>query len=125
MANELARVDVPYKTVYDSFQSGGWYTATLYTAMQTEDGGMVCDGHAQATQLANHLPITKAFIETLDLDLFTVRVAKMDAQACLWEHRDYIELEEGRQRLRSHVPLITTPGAAIHFPGWEIHMSSG
>jgi hypothetical protein len=125
MAEEIQSADIPYKRLYGEYHSGGWYTATLYTPSESDDHGLVCDGISKPTQLASRLPITQRFLEELGLEFFTVRIARMEADSCLWEHRDYIELDGDKERLRLHVPLIINPGAAMHFPGWNVHMTPG
>lgn len=127
MAEEIQHANISYKALYKDFHSGGWYTATLYAPGESsgDDKGVVCDGIPEPTMLARRLPTTQRFLEGLALDFFMVRIARMEAASCLWEHRDYVELNGDRERLRLHVPIITNPAAAIHFSGWEVHMARG
>lgn len=127
IANEIQDTEITYNLLYDSYHSGGWYTATIFTpGPETEvDTGLLRDGPPKPSRLAVRLPVTRKFLTALNLDFFAVRIARMDAGSHLWEHRDYVELDEAKDRLRLHIPLITNPAATIDFPGCKVHMAVG
>ena len=125
ITDEIRRADIPYKALYADFQSGGWHTALLYTPDTDKSDGTVRDGIASPTPLAQSLPITQRFLEELGLDFFTVRIACNDPDSWLWEHRDYLELDEEKERLRLHVPLVTNPDAIMQFSHCTVHMAAG
>jgi len=125
ITDEIRRADIPYKALYADFQSGGWHTALLYTPDADKSDGTVRDGIASPTPLAQSLPITQRFLEELGLDFFTVRIACNDPDTWLWEHRDYVELDEEKARLRLHVPLVTNPDAIMQFSHCTVHMAAG
>ncbi|MCJ1239375.1 hypothetical protein MMC14_007371 [Varicellaria rhodocarpa] len=52
-------------------------------------------------------------------------MARNDSDSWLWEHRDYVELDEEKKRLRLHVPLITNPKYIIHFSHFTVFMAPG
>jgi hypothetical protein len=87
--------------------------------------GTVRDGAASPTPLAKRLPITQWFLEELGLDFFTVRIARNDPDSWLWEHRDYVKLDEEKKRLRLHVPLVTSPNAIMQFSQCTVHIAPG
>jgi len=58
------------------------------------------------------------------LQVSWARLALMQPGAEVWEHRDFLELEK-RDKVRLHVPLITSAGARLHVPGASVHMAVG
>ncbi|KAK4692243.1 hypothetical protein P7C71_g4921, partial [Lecanoromycetidae sp. Uapishka_2] len=125
MTDEICGADISYKTAYGDYQSGGWHTAIMYAPDGENNDGLVHDGKASPTSLINRLPITKSFLEDLGLDYFTVRIARNDHDSWLWEHRDYVELDEEKKRLRLHVPLVSNPDAIMQFPQCKVHVAPG
>lgn len=116
MTDEICSANINYKTVYGDYQSGGWQTTVLYTPNGENNDGLVHDGEAKPTSLINNLPVTQRFLEELGLDFFTVRIARNDHDSWLWKHRDYVELNEEKKRLRLHVPLVSNPDAIMQIP---------
>lgn len=125
MTDEIRSASINYKTVYGDYQSGGWHTAILYAPDGENNDGLVHDGEAKRTSLVNNLPVTQSFLEELGLDFFTVRIARNDHDSWLWEHRDYVELNEEKKRLRLHVPLVSNPDAMMQFPQCKVHVAPG
>ena len=125
MTDEICSANINYKTVYGDYQSGGWHTAILYAPDGENNDGLVHDGQGKATSLVNSLPITRRFLEELGLDYFTVRIARNDHDSWLWEHRDYVELNEEKKRLRLHVPLVSNLDAIMQFPQCKVHVAPG
>ena len=125
MTDEISSANIPYKAYYADYQSGGWYTAILYSPGVGYSDGTVRDGVANPTPLVQYLPVTQRFLEELGLDYFAVRIACNNPDSWLWEHRDYIELDEKKRRLRLHVPLITNPNAVMQFSQCKVRMAPG
>lgn len=67
IADEICDADISYKTVYGDYQSGGWQIAILYAPDGENNDGLIHDGKASPTSLANSLPITRRFLEGLGL----------------------------------------------------------
>lgn len=123
--DEICGADVSYKTVYGDYRSGGWHTAILYAPDGENNDGLVRDGKASPTSLLDSLPITQRLLEKLGLEFFTVRIARNGHDSWLWEHRDYVELDEEKKRLRLHVPLVSNPDAIMQFPQSKVHVAPG
>lgn len=54
-----------------------------------------------------------------------MRIARNNHDSWLWEHRDYVELDEEKKRLRLHVPLVSNPDAIMQFPQYKVHVAPG
>ena len=125
---EIRSAEISFQIHYGDFQSGGWHTALLYAPPKDDaenSDGTVRDGAASPMPVAERLPITCDFLEGLGLDFFMVRIARNDPDSWLWEHRDYIELDEEKKRLRLHVPLVTSPDAVMQFSQCSVRMAQG
>lgn len=125
MTDEISSADIKYKTAYGDYQSGGWHTAVLYAPGGENNDGFVHDGEAKPTSQVSNMPVTQRFLEELGLEFFTVRIARNDHDSWLWEHRDYVELNEEKKRLRLHVPLVSNPDAIMQFPHCKVHVAPG
>ncbi|CAK1360698.1 hypothetical protein CB0940_06695 [Cercospora beticola] len=126
ITREITDTEIPYQVTYGEFQFGGWHTAALYVPQGQDDSdAIVRDGKAVPTALLDKLPATRGFLAQLDLDYFTVRIARNDVDSWLWEHRDYMELDQGMERCRLHVPLVTNDLAVIQFESHAVHMARG
>ena len=106
-------VNIDYKTVYGDHQSDGWHPTILYAP------------NGENNDWYKNMRITRRFFGDLGLQLFTVHIARNDYDSWLWEHRDYVELNEEKQRLRLHVPLISKPDAIMQFPQCKVNMAPG
>lgn len=126
ITREISNTEVPYQVTYGEFQSGGWHTAALYVPKGQDDrDAIVRDGKAVPTPLLDKLPATRQFLAQLDLNYFTVRIARNEVDSWLWEHRDYMELDQRMERCRLHVPLVTNHLAVIQFERHAVHMARG
>jgi predicted nucleotidyltransferase len=125
IADEISQTDIPYKAVHDEYQSGGWHTAVLYTPGKENSDAAIHGDIAKPTALAESMPLTKKFLRDLKLDYFTVHIARNDPDSWLWEHRDCVELDEERKRVRLHVPLIANPKAIVQFSQCAVFMAPG
>ena len=116
--------DVQWTQTYSEYQSGGWKTLSLYNNSGRPEDANIADGRAIETSLLKKLPNTRKYIESLNLDLMWVRLAKLEANSFLWEHRDYAELNHV-ERLRLHIPLITNTEATLVIGGCRVHLANG
>lgn len=132
-ANVLQRmrheaVSAPTRGVveYGDYQSGGWWTAALmnHSASGDPHDTVIGDGRARPTRLLEAMPVTAAFLHGLGLDYMFVRLARLEPNAFLWEHRDYAELTD-RPRHRLHIPLVTNPSAVLVTAGARVHLAAG
>ena len=98
----------------------------LYQLYSTRDNqtNEITEGQALPNEVADQMPALKALLDKLGLDYFSVRIAKTEPGAFLWEHRDYVELGED-QKLRLHIPLVTSPDANMQIAGAQINMTEG
>ena len=124
LLKEIKNADIPYKKAYSDYQSGGWLTAALYAPDEDCDSAEICDGCAVPCEIMKQLPETKALLNALGLDYFSVRIAATQPDAYLWEHADYLELDES-QKLRLHIPLDTNSGARMSFSDKSVHLEKG
>lgn len=121
MARQLSVADVSWARHYGEYQSGGWWTSSLLGRSADARDAIVADSSdPTATQLLDQLPAFEAFLEALGLRYMNARLARMDAGAALWEHRDYQDLAPvARHRL--HVPLQTNRRAVLVTAGGHSH----
>lgn len=122
MVQELKRTDIPWCRHYSEYQSGGWWTCSLLgPSADAQDGRVIDNAKPVATDALLKLPITKMLLEQLDLRYMMVRLARLDANGALWEHRDYQDLRPiPRQRI--HLPIYTNESAFLVFDGRRFHM---
>ncbi|MFE0061717.1 aspartyl/asparaginyl beta-hydroxylase domain-containing protein, partial [Streptomyces sp. NPDC059003] len=79
---------------------------------------------ARPTDLLQQMPATAGLLAALGLSYVWVRLARLEANAFLWEHRDYDELDQvARHRL--HIPLHTNSSAFLVTGGTKVHMRGG
>ena len=124
VAEEVQAAGIPYQVSYGEYQSGGWHTAMLYQPSKGKTENEIAEGEAVPAPIMDSLPQTKALLESLGLTYFSVRIAKTEPDAYLWEHRDYLELGDSR-KLRLHIPLVSDPEAQMQFSECSVHMQPG
>ncbi|WP_204300239.1 aspartyl/asparaginyl beta-hydroxylase domain-containing protein, partial [Actinoplanes campanulatus] len=78
----------------------------------------------QPTTLLARMRAVQELIADLGVQVMWARLARLDAGAFLWEHRDYGELTT-TERHRLHVPLVTNSSAYLVLGGTKVHMSVG
>lgn len=109
---------------YGEYQSGGWWTASLMNHSGDPHDVVIGDGRPRPTTLLEEMPVTGAFLAGLGLDYMYVRLARLEPNSYLWEHRDYTELRAtGRHRL--HIPLVTNSSAVLVTAGARVHLAAG
>ncbi|WP_327074955.1 aspartyl/asparaginyl beta-hydroxylase domain-containing protein [Kitasatospora purpeofusca] len=124
MRHEALTVQAPWKAEYGAYQSGGWWTTSLMNASGDAADVTIGDCAARPTDLLGRMPATAAFLADLGLDFMWVRLARLEGNAFLWEHRDYDELDQV-ERHRLHVPLHTNRSAFLVTGGSKVHMAGG
>ncbi|MEU0843601.1 aspartyl/asparaginyl beta-hydroxylase domain-containing protein [Streptomyces sp. NPDC005962] len=124
MRHEALTAPAPWKAEYGEFQSGGWWTTSLMNASGDAADVRIADGAARPTALLQHMPATAGLLAELGLSYMWVRLARLEANAFLWEHRDYDELDRV-ERHRLHIPLHTNSSAFLVTGGTKVHMGAG
>ncbi len=130
LAREILAHDIPWSLNYTEYQSLGWYTTSLVNTdgrSQNTTIGESNDSKSESlreTDLLRQLPAAQKLLKMLDLNVFWVRLARLDPGAYLWEHVDYTEFDD-KPRLRLHIPVITSQGARLIVDKSSIHMMRG
>ncbi|MFJ1933074.1 MULTISPECIES: aspartyl/asparaginyl beta-hydroxylase domain-containing protein [unclassified Kitasatospora] len=124
MRHEALTAQAPWKAEYGAYQSGGWWTTSLMNASGDAADVTIGDCAARPTDLLGRMPATAAFLADLGLNFMWVRLARLEGNAFLWEHRDYDELHQV-ERHRLHVPLHTNTSAFLVTGGTKVHMAGG
>ncbi|MFJ8431982.1 aspartyl/asparaginyl beta-hydroxylase domain-containing protein [Kitasatospora sp. NPDC094019] len=124
MRHEALTAKAPWKAEYGAYQSGGWWTTSLMNASGDAADVTIGDCAARPTGLLGKMPATAAFLAELGLDFMWVRLARLEGNAFLWEHRDYDELDQV-ERHRLHIPLHTNSSAFLVTGGTKVHMAGG
>lgn len=124
MRHEALTAQAPWKAEYGAYQSGGWWTSSLMNASGDAADVTIGDCAARPTNLLGKMPATAAFLADLGLNFMWVRLARLEGNAFLWEHRDYDELDQV-ERHRLHIPLHTNSSAFLVTSGIKVHMAGG
>ncbi|GGS84694.1 hypothetical protein GCM10010156_49170 [Planobispora rosea] len=124
MRQEALNTPTPGVISYSDYQSGGWWTASLLNHSGDPHDTIIGDGTPQPTTLLEHMPTTAAFLRELGLRYMYVRLARLEPNGWLWEHRDYAELTDV-PRHRLHIPLATNASAVLVTAGARVHMRTG
>lgn len=124
MRHEALTAPAPWKAEYGEFQSGGWWTTSLMNSSGKAEEVRIADGTARPTPALEHMPATASLLADLGLSYMWVRLARLEANAFLWEHRDYNELDRV-ERHRLHIPLHTNSSAFLVTGGCKVHMTDG
>ncbi|KOU63675.1 aspartyl beta-hydroxylase [Streptomyces sp. WM4235] len=124
MRHEALTVRAPWKAEYGAYQSGGWWTTSLMNASGDAADVTIGDCAAKPTGLLAQMPATSALLDELGLNYMWVRLARLEPNAFLWEHRDYDDLDE-IERHRLHIPLHTNASAFLVTGGTKVHMTGG
>ncbi|MGC4886562.1 aspartyl/asparaginyl beta-hydroxylase domain-containing protein [Micromonospora sp. DT227] len=124
VADEVRAITTGWTVNYGDYQSGGWYTLSLINPSGLSADVTIHDGRGVPTEILERMPKTKDLLASLPLDIMWVRLARLNAGAYLWEHRDYGELSEV-DHFRLHIPLVTNPSAVLAIDGNTISMQVG
>ncbi|WP_327254175.1 aspartyl/asparaginyl beta-hydroxylase domain-containing protein [Streptomyces sp. NBC_01244] len=124
MRHEALTALAPWKAEYSAYQSGGWWTTSLMNASGDAADVTIGDCTAKPTDLLAQMPATTALLNELGLNYMWVRLARLEPNAFLWEHRDYDDLDQV-ERHRLHIPLHTNSSAFLVTGGTKVHMAGG
>ncbi|MEV6865412.1 aspartyl/asparaginyl beta-hydroxylase domain-containing protein [Streptosporangium subroseum] len=109
---------------YGEYQSGGWGTLSLLNDTGVASDVTITDCEPVETGLLASMPATRQLLADLGLRYMWARIARLDAGAFLWEHRDYGELK-AVERHRLHIPIVTSPSAYLVLGGAAVHLAAG
>lgn len=122
IADEIKEANLDWKNFsYSEYVSEGVHSLSLYSSNGDSSNTLIKDCTPEPTDVLAKLPKTAKIIEDLGLDLMWVRLNLLRPGACLWEHRDYSELED-KKRLRLHLPVQTNDEAFLILEGRKVHM---
>ncbi|MGJ6965101.1 aspartyl/asparaginyl beta-hydroxylase domain-containing protein [Streptosporangium sp. G11] len=122
--HETLTVPEGWVAQYGEYQSGGWGTLSLLNMTGDATDVTITDCDPVETALLASMPATRRLLSTLGLRYMWARIARLDARAFLWEHRDYGELRSV-ERHRLHIPLITSSSAYLVLAGSAVHLTTG
>jgi len=113
-------------TSYGDYQSGGWQTLSLINATG-DPADVTISGNTAPVRISllQRMPATTALLDELGLDVWWARLAMMQPDSYLWEHRDYTEPGiANHEQYRLHLPLITSKAAYFVTAGHALHMTA-
>ena len=100
---EIAALNTQWTNVYSDYHTGGWQTLSLLNRTSRPTDTVIEDCDPIETSLLEDLPETRALLRGLGFRYMWARLAKLEVNAFMHEHRDYQELRNVR-RLRLHIP---------------------
>lgn len=124
LRHEALTVPTEWVAEYGQYQSGGWWTLSLFNDTGNPTDVTIRDCDPVETTLLERMPATRTFLSSLGLRYMWVRLARLGPNSFLWEHRDYDDLTKS-ERHRLHVPLVTNSSAALVTGGAKIHLQAG
>ncbi|MEV6350076.1 aspartyl/asparaginyl beta-hydroxylase domain-containing protein [Actinoplanes sp. NPDC051851] len=125
LRHEALTIPRNWSVEYGDYQNGGWHTLSLLNDTGDPRDVTIRDcPQPQPTALLEQMPAVQELIAELGVKAMWARLARLDAGAFLWEHRDYGELTT-TERHRLHVPLVTNSSAYLVIGGTKVHMSVG
>jgi Aspartyl/Asparaginyl beta-hydroxylase len=124
LRHEALTVPSGWVTGYGDYQSGGWWTLSLLNDTGNPTDVTIRDCDPIETTLLRRMPAMWKFLSSLGVHCMWARLARLEPNSFLWEHRDYNELRDSA-RHRLHVPLVTNSSAVLVTGGARIHLSTG
>lgn len=124
MQREVLNIDEGWSRVYSEYHSGGWWALSLLNKTSKPTDATIEDCVPVETSLLAKMPVTRAFLRNLDLKYMWVRLAKLEPDSFMWEHRDYQELKDV-ERFRLHVPIVTNPQSMMILDYSQVHLVEG
>lgn len=124
LQREVASLDVQWTNVYSEYHTGGWQTLSLLNRTSKPTDTIIEDCEPVETSLLERMPETRALLRGLGFRYLFGRLAKLEVNAFIYEHRDYQELRNERL-LRLHIPVITNPFSSIVVDRTRIHLALG
>lgn len=124
MQREVSQIDEQWTSVYSEYHTGGWQTLSLLNSTSKPTDTVIEDCDPVETTLLEKMPGTRALLYGLGFEYMWARLARLEPNAFMHEHRDYQELKDVR-RLRLHIPVITNPFSSIIIDRTRIHLALG
>lgn len=122
---EVLQLDEQWTNVYAEYHTGGWQTLSLMNSTSNPSDTVIEDCSSPVeTSLLARMPHTRAMLRGFNFSYMWARLARLEPDAFLLEHRDYQELKDVR-RLRLHIPIIANPFASIVINQTRIHLALG
>jgi hypothetical protein len=121
---EVLTLDEHWTNVYSDYHTGGWQTLSLLNSTSRPTDTIIEDCNPVETSLLEKMPETRALLRGLGFRYMWARLAKLEVNAFMHEHRDYQELKNVG-RLRLHIPVITNPFSSIVIDRTRIHLALG
>lgn len=122
LVREVERANIPWTRHYGEYQSGGWWTCSLLgRSADARDGDVTDNLQPTVTDALEKLPVTRKLLQDMRLQYMVARLARLDPDGCLWEHKDYQDLRQ-IPRHRIHLPLDTNAEAFLVSGGDRFHM---
>jgi Aspartyl/Asparaginyl beta-hydroxylase len=124
MQREVSNLKEDWTNVYSDYHTGGWQTLSLWNRSSKPTDTVIEDCDPVETSLLRKMPVTRDVLRGLGFRYMWVRLAKLQVNAFMHEHRDYQELRHVR-RLRLHIPIITNPFSSIVIDHTRVHLALG
>jgi hypothetical protein len=124
LQREVAGLDAQWTNVYSEYHTGGWLTLSLLNRTSKPTDTIIEDCEPVETSLLERMPETRALLSGLGFRYMWARLAKLEVNAFMHEHRDYQELRN-EPRLRLHIPVLTNPFSSIVIDRTRIHLALG
>lgn len=121
---EVLQLDEHWTNVYSEYHTGGWQTLSLLNSTSNPSDTVIEDCDPVETTLLERMPHTRALLRGLGFNYMWARLARLETDSFLLEHRDYQELEDVR-RLRLHIPVVVNPFASLVINNTRIHLALG
>lgn len=121
---EVLLIDEPWTNVYSDYHTGGWQTLSLLNNTSRPNDTVISDCEPVETSLLLKMPNIRAALRNLGLRYMWVRLARLEPDSFMLEHRDYQELKNVR-RLRLHIPVTSNPYASIVIDRVRVHLAVG
>lgn len=122
--DEVVQLDEQWTNVYSEYHTGGWQTLSLLNSTSNPSDTVIEDCKPIETSLLQRMPQTRSLLRGLGFSYMWARLARLETDSFLLEHRDYQELKDVR-RLRLHIPLVVNPFASLVINNTRIHLALG
>ncbi len=122
ISDEIEAANLDWRNFsYSEYVSQGVYSLSLLSSDGDGSNTLIKDCKPKPTEVLNKLPKTAEILNNLGLDFIWARLNLLGPNACLWEHRDYSELDN-REKLRLHIPVKTNDNAYLILEGKKVHL---
>ncbi|HXQ74641.1 MAG TPA: aspartyl/asparaginyl beta-hydroxylase domain-containing protein [Pyrinomonadaceae bacterium] len=121
---EVVQLDEQWTNVYSEYHTGGWQTLSLLNSTSIPSDTVIEDCKPVETSLLQRMPQTRSLLRGLGFSYMWARLARLETDSFLIEHRDYQELKDAR-RLRLHIPLVVNPFSSLVINSTRVHLALG